>query len=67
MAAQRARNAEQKQRNLALEAEVRDLAGGSVAIEERARTDLGLVREGETWFRYSEAGNPAPAAPSHSR
>lgn len=57
-------NQQQKQRNLALEAEVRDLANGSGAIEERARADLGMVRQGETWYRYPNSGNPAPAAGS---
>jgi cell division protein FtsB len=57
----RARNALQKQQNLALEAEVRDLSTGSDAIEERARADLGMVREGETWFRYAiEARRSSP-------
>ena len=67
VAAQQASNLQQKRRNLALEAEVRDLGSGSDAIEERARVDLGMVRLGETWFRYSSSGNPAALAGSHSR
>jgi cell division protein FtsB len=64
---ERVRNQQQKARNLALEAEVRDLGTGSEAIEERARADLGMVRDGETWFRYSAGGNPTPLPPSQSR
>ncbi len=37
-------------RNRALEAEVSDLKNGFDAIEERARTNLGMTREGETFF-----------------
>ncbi|MDE3011339.1 MAG: cell division protein FtsB [Pseudomonadota bacterium] len=65
VAAEQARNLQQKQSNLALEAEVRNLGSGSEAIEERARADLGMVREGETWFRYASPGNPVPVTGSH--
>ncbi len=66
VAAQRARNEQQRSHNLALEAEVHDLSTGTEAIEERARADLGMVRDGETWFRYPSGGNQsAPAASQH--
>lgn len=64
---ERSRNALQKQRNLALDAEVQDLEAGSEAIEERARTDLGMVRDGETWFRYAHGGNLATQESSQHR
>ena len=38
-------------RNKALEAEVIDLKQGKDAIEERARSDLGMVKEGETYIQ----------------
>lgn len=38
-------------RNSQLEAEVMDLKKGLSAIEERARSGQGLVREGETFFQ----------------
>ncbi len=38
-------------RNAALEAEVVDLKGGLAAAEERARTDLGMIGQGETFFQ----------------
>ncbi len=40
---QREQNSELKERNRTLAAEVQDLKKGTVAIEERARTDLGMV------------------------
>jgi cell division protein FtsB len=38
-------------RNAALEAEVNDLKEGLEAIEERARTELGMIRNGETFYQ----------------
>lgn len=42
-----------KERNQVLEAEVQDLKQRLSAIEERARTDLGMIRQGETFYQYS--------------
>ena len=42
---------ELEERNRALEAEVADLKLGLDAIEERARSELGLVGEGETFVQ----------------
>jgi cell division protein FtsB len=42
-----------RERNQTLEAEVLDLKKRLSAIEERARTDLGMVRQGETFYQYS--------------
>ncbi len=39
-------------RNQALAAEVRDLKSGLDAIEERARSDLGMIGEDETFYRF---------------
>jgi cell division protein FtsB len=47
-----------KERNSTLAAEVRDLKEGRAAIEERARTDLGMVGNNETFFQVVP---PAPA------
>ena len=44
-------NARLKARNGALDAEVRDLKQGLEAIEERARSELGMVRQDEIFFQ----------------
>ena len=45
-------------RNTALEAEVLDLKQGLAAAEERARTELGMIHSGETFYQIA----PAPPA-----
>lgn len=47
---QQAENDRLKARNAALDAEVADLNTGTAAIEGRARTTLGMVRQNETFF-----------------
>lgn len=49
-------NQKQKIRNAGLEAEVRDLKQGYEAIEERARFDLGMVRQDEIFIQIPENG-----------
>jgi cell division protein FtsB len=51
LADQRTQNAKLKARNDALDAEVRDLKTGSDAIEERARNELGMVRQDEVFYQ----------------
>lgn len=41
-------------RNAALDAEVRDLKQGSDAIEERARSELGMIKKDEIFFHVLE-------------
>lgn len=48
-------------RNSALEAEVSDLKGGLAAAEERARTDLGMIGEQETFFQVVPGDRPRRA------
>ena len=43
----------QSQRNQRLEAEVVDLRGGEGAVEERARSDLGLIGPDESFYIFS--------------
>jgi cell division protein FtsB len=43
-------NAARVARNAALDAEIRDLKSGVAAIEARARTTLGMVHDGETFY-----------------
>lgn len=68
IAAQEERNARLRERNEALAAEVRDLKKGMEAVEARARSELGMVGENETFFRVIEKGDgdaePLPEAES---
>jgi len=71
LAAQREANAALKTRNDALDAEVRDLKTGLDAIEERARSELGMVRQDEVFFQLPGADaraprTPGPAAPARA-
>ena len=62
-------NAHLKERNSTLAAEVRDLKEGRAAIEERARTDLGMVGSNETFFQVvppAPAGQPAAPPAQHT-
>ena len=43
-----------QQRNRALHAEVVDLKSGLKAIEERARSELGMIREDEVFYQVIE-------------
>jgi cell division protein FtsB len=51
---QRVENEKLKQRNDALSAEVEDLKSGEAAVEERARSELGMIKPGETFYRVVE-------------
>lgn len=63
--AQKRDNAGLQQRNDALAAEVKDLKEGEAAIEERARSELGMIKPGEKFYRVVEnAPVPAPRAPA---
>ncbi len=59
---QREANVKLKGRNDRLDADVRDLKTGYEAIEERARSELGMVRQDEVFFQLQNAapaGTPA--------
>ena len=66
---QRAANAELKARNAALDADVRDLKQGYEAIEERARSELGMIRHDEVFFQLPPEAQTAPptATPQAAR
>lgn len=57
VAEQRAQNDELSRRNAALDAEVINLKQGLEAAEERARTDLGLIGEAETFYQVVSVGD----------
>src|SRR5580704_15695254 len=58
VAAQGAENEQLAERNQQLAAEVRDLKTGMDALEERARSDLGMISRNETFYQV------VPARPS---
>ena len=51
---QQQENKKLKERNASLSAEVTDLKTGHDAIEERARSELGMIKEGETFIQIVE-------------
>ncbi len=51
---QQAKNEAVKQRNAVLAAEVEDLKTGLEAIEERARSELGMIKKDETFIHIVE-------------
>lgn len=59
---QRVENLQLQQRNEALVAEVDDLKSGGAAVEERARSELGMVKPGETFYRVVD-GSSKPSTP----
>lgn len=51
-----------RQRNGALDAEVRDLKQGFEAVEERSRYELGMIRQDEVFFQIIQPGSSTPPA-----
>ncbi|MDR2873100.1 MAG: cell division protein FtsB [Xanthomonadaceae bacterium] len=76
---QRLENERLGQRNAALAAEVKDLKEGGDAIEERARSELGMIKPGEVFYRVVDTapvadhgdgnlhGNATPLHPERAR
>lgn len=60
---QRAQNAVLVERNRQLAAEVRDLKTGMAALEERARSELGMISRNETYYQVVPAKPDTPRAP----
>jgi len=60
ISAQREELVELRERNRALQAEVEDLRSGQSAIEERARSELGMVKDGEIFYQVI---NPPESSP----
>ena len=57
---QRAVNQKLQARNAALDAEVNDLKQGLEAVEERARSELGMVKQDEIFFQILDDGATVP-------
>ena len=65
VAHQQRENGGLEERNAALAAEVRDLKEGVAAAEDRARSELGMIKPGEKFYRVVEdapAARPATAS-----
>ncbi|MGQ0591377.1 MAG: cell division protein FtsB [Gammaproteobacteria bacterium] len=58
--AQSLENRRLRERNRVLEAEVADLKSGLQAIEERARTEMGMIREDEVFYQIIEVPAERP-------
>lgn len=64
--AQKQVNQQTQSRNAVLDAEVRDLKQGTEAIEERARSELGMVKRDEVFFQILEDRTPVSASGMHA-
>ncbi|CAN5161726.1 hypothetical protein BH10PSE17_BH10PSE17_04320 [soil metagenome] len=67
LAAQRLAVDQLRSRNASLEAEVRDLRDGTAAIEERARSELGMIKSNEVFVQVLPPGSdhqPNPPKPT---
>jgi len=73
--AQQQVNLKTQERNALLDAEVRDLKQGTEAVEERARSELGMIKRDEVFFQFLDQSSgqtnkqlaiqaPASAVPS---
>ncbi len=60
--AQKKINHQTKLRNAVLDAEVRDLKQGTEAVEERARSELGMIKQGESFFQVVGGSSPLQAS-----
>jgi cell division protein FtsB len=64
VAAQRGQNEQLTDRNKQLAAEVRDLKNGMAALEERARSELGMISSNETFYQVVPRTAAAPGGTS---
>jgi len=64
VSAQTRENSGLQQRNDALAAEVEDLKSGEAAVEERARSELGMIKPGETFYRVVERDASSATGPA---
>jgi len=55
-------NQKLQQRNDLMDAEVRDLKQGTEAIEEHARSKMGMIKQGEVFFQYTDKQATPPVS-----
>lgn len=60
------KNEELKARNAKLNSEVRDLRDGTGAVEERARYELGMIKDGEIFIQILEPNGTPSQTPAKS-
>lgn len=54
LAAQEQENKQLTARNQAIEADIQELKSGAQALEEQARFELGMIKEGETYYYFMD-------------
>lgn len=64
VAAQQAEDGRLAERNRELAAEVHDLKNGMAALEERARSELGMIGDSETYYQVVPRSAATPSAPA---
>ena len=67
VAAQHKQNDQLKRRNEALEADVKGLKHGRQAVEARARSELGLIEPGETFYQVVPASAASSGTQDHGQ
>ena len=60
LAQQVQKNADSKLRNERIQGEVQDLQNGTAAVEERARYEMGMVKDGEVFVQFVSPNAPLP-------
>lgn len=66
LAQQQKQNDDEKLRNERIAGEVQDLQSGTAAVEERARYEMGMVKDGEVFVQFVSPNQPLPATPTGS-
>jgi cell division protein FtsB len=61
LAQQLQKNADEKLRNERIAGEVQDLQNGTAAVEERARYEMGMLKDGEVFVQFVSPNAPLPA------
>ena len=62
LAQQLQKNNDSKLRNERIQGEVQDLQNGTAAVEERARYEMGMVKDGEVFVQFVSPNAPLPTA-----
>ena len=64
LAEQKHLNEEQLKRNETLQSEVADISRDDAAVEDRARSELGMVKQGETFYQVILNADSTPPTPA---